>query len=190
MNVCRKCGNVIPNWVEIDGIKRNLKSRKFCLECSSFGTHNTKPILSIGLKDYGNCLYCGKPLNAYGRKYCNQSCKNEHKYSLYIEKWKKHEITGRNSGSYGQTQISGFIRRYIFEKYNYKCSKCGWSKINPYTHTIPLEIDHIDGNCENSCEENLILVCPNCHSLTETYRGANRGHGRNITWVPRENNQY
>lgn len=29
--------------------------------------------------------------------------------------------------------------------------------------------------------DNLRLICPNCHSLTSTYRGANRGQGRNIT---------
>ncbi len=26
--------------------------------------------------------------------------------------------------------------------------------------------------------KNLILLCPNCHSLTETYKGANLNHGR------------
>ena len=30
-----------------------------------------------------------------------------------------------------------------------------WSKINPYTNTLPLEIDHIDGNSENNSEDNL-----------------------------------
>lgn len=51
---------------------------------------------------------------------------------------------------------------------------------------IPLEIDHIDGNSENNSEENLRLICPNCHSLTATYKGANRGKGRNITWILKE----
>lgn len=75
------------------------------------------------------------------------------------------------------------MRRYIFEKFNNKCSKCGWSEINPYTNRIPLEIEHKDGNWKNSFEENLELLCPNCHSLTSTYRGANRGNGRDITWI-------
>lgn len=34
------------------------------------------------------------------------------------------------------------------------------------------------GNYSNNLESNLILLCPNCHSLTSTYKGANRGHGR------------
>ena len=27
-------------------------------------------------------------------------------------------------------------------------------------------------------EDNLDLICPNCHSLTATYKGANKGNGR------------
>ncbi len=44
---------------------------------------------------------------------------------------------------------------------------------NPYTQNIPLEVEHIDGNYKNNNEENLTLLCPNCHSLTATYKGAN-----------------
>lgn len=40
---CRKCGNIIPFTKKIDGKLRNLKNRKFCLECSPFGSRNTKP---------------------------------------------------------------------------------------------------------------------------------------------------
>ena len=189
--ICKNCGKEFETWIEIDGIKRNLKSRKFCLECSPFGKHNTKSnivnIVNIGnignivnTLDYGRCKNCNKVLKAYGRVYCNQKCKYEFAYKNYIRRWKNHEVDG-TKGNFGQ--ISEYVRRYIFEKYDSKCTKCGWSQVNPYTNTIPLEIDHIDGNWENSYEDNLDLLCPNCHSLTKTYRGANRGNGRNITWV-------
>ena len=56
--------------------------------------------------------------------------------------------------------------------------RCGWCEINPTSGKIPLEIEHIDGNYKNNTEENLILLCPNCHSLTPTYRALNKGHGR------------
>lgn len=66
----------------------------------------------------------------------------------------------------------------MFEKYDNKCSICGWNDINEYTGKIPLQIDHIDGDYTNSIEENLRLLCPNCHSLTENYGSRNKGNGR------------
>lgn len=59
-------------------------------------------------------------------------------------------------------------------KYSCKCQLCGWGKVNPYTNTIPLEIHHINGNYKNNNEDNLQLLCPNCHALTETYKSHNK----------------
>lgn len=39
---------------------------------------------------------------------------------------------------------------------------------------IPLELHHIDGDRTNHKLNNLQLLCPNCHSQTETFRGKNR----------------
>lgn len=71
-----------------------------------------------------------------------------------------------------------FVKDYLLEKFDNKCSKCGWGETNPYTKTIPLEIEHINGNAYYNRPENVTLLCPNCQSLTKTYRGANRGKGR------------
>lgn len=38
---------------------------------------------------------------------------------------------------------------------------------------IPLEVHHKDGDKTNNSLVNLQLLCPNCHALTETYRGRN-----------------
>lgn len=64
------------------------------------------------------------------------------------------------------------------EKFQNKCSKCGWGEVNPYTGKIPLEIHHKNGNSTDNDEDNLDLLCPNCHSLTATYKAANKGSGR------------
>ena len=71
----------------------------------------------------------------------------------------------------------GFISDF-FEKYQNRCSLCGWGEINPTTKKTPLEIEHIDGNYKNNKEDNLLLLCPNCHSLTPTYKALNKGNGR------------
>ena len=100
--------------------------------------------------------------------------KKKEKPMEYINEWKN----GLQSGLKGEYQISNNIKAYLFKKYNNKCARCGWGEVNKYTNNIPLEVEHIDGNYQNNKEENLILLCPNCHSLTETYKGANLNHGR------------
>lgn len=53
----------------------------------------------------------------------------------------------------------------------YACSLCGISswKEKPLT----LQLDHIDGNHNNHSRNNWRLLCPNCHSQTETFCGKN-----------------
>ena len=120
-------------------------------------------------KTFMNCLNCGKRISQK-KKFCNNKCQKEYQYLSYIDKWKKGEVNGVR----GLYQTSLYIKTYLFIKYNNKCARCGWGKINPYTGNIPLEIEHIDGNYLNNKEDNLTLLCPNCHSLTSTYKGANK----------------
>lgn len=50
-----------------------------------------------------------------------------------------------------------------------RCERCGLSEWcgNP----IPLELHHINGNRYDNHLENLQILCPNCHALTDNYRG-------------------
>lgn len=41
MPTCRQCNASFPIIMIIDGKRRNLCNRKFCLDCSPFGAHNT-----------------------------------------------------------------------------------------------------------------------------------------------------
>ncbi len=53
------------------------------------------------------------------------------------------------------------------------CEQCGL--IEWQSKPIPLELHHKNGNNRDNRMENLLLLCPNCHALTESYRGKNKG---------------
>jgi transposase len=52
-----------------------------------------------------------------------------------------------------------------------ECHICGLTKWNG--KEISLHLDHINGCRRDQRRENLRLLCPNCHSQTETYAGKN-----------------
>ena len=58
----------------------------------------------------------------------------------------------------------------------HRCEKCG--KEEWLNNPIPLEVHHKDGDALNNEMDNLELLCPNCHALTENYRGKNINTGK------------
>lgn len=60
------------------------------------------------------------------------------------------------------------------DKYGLKCSECGLGP-NWNNKPLTLQVDHIDGDNQNNDLDNLRLLCPNCHSQTETFAGKNIG---------------
>lgn len=51
---------------------------------------------------------------------------------------------------------------------------------------ITLELEHKDGNNRNNIKENLQLLCPNCHSMTETWKGKNSKKKKDRVYVTDE----
>lgn len=78
------------------------------------------------------------------------------------------KILQKNTNYKSDSLKKRLIKKGIKEN---KCEVCGISG-----DEIILELHHIDGNHYNNELENLQLLCPNCHSKTDNFRG--RGQKR------------
>lgn len=108
----------------------------------------------------------------YDKQCCSQKCAQLIKSDRKLEKW----LSGDwDSAQAVDGSILDWARRYILEQTQYRCTKCCWSEIAP-NGNIPLDIDHIDGNWKNSHPDNLRVLCPNCHSLTENWKVYNKSN--------------
>lgn len=64
-------------------------------------------------------------------------------------------------------------RNNLFKEDCYECHIKDWNG-----KPIRLELDHINGVNHDNRLENLRLLCPNCHSQTDTFRGRNINSGK------------
>lgn len=183
--ICNEQGWKIPSWYnrvryclncgkEITGKERNKK--KFCSHSCAASYNNLGVVRNYKggkRKDEKRyCLYCGKEVKK--GNYCSSTCYAKHQEKQYIERWKN----GEENGLIGKYEIKTAVRNYIFEKNDNKCECCGKSYINPYTNLSVLQIHHKDGDCTNNKEENLQLLCPTCHAMTENYGRRNQNATR------------
>lgn len=158
--VCLNCKT------DFEVLKTDIK--KFCgSSCAaSFNNKKSKRKYEVFVK----CKNCDKEINNYRgkRKYCNGNCRGD------FGKKQKFELIKNGDFSLD----SNWYKKYLIETCGEKCIECGWCEKNKYSNKIPIELEHIDGDSNNNDLKNLKLLCPNCHSLTPTYKALNKGNGR------------
>lgn len=164
-----KCCNV-----EFEKAPSQIKKcqNNFCSRSCAAKVNNT--IKPKRKKYIRYCQSCGSNIKGLGKKYCNIKCQKTFQLNQKVQLWK----FGNDAGYDTNGTIRRYIKKYILIERGTACEQCGWNKINPRTNKCPLEIHHRDGNYKNNKEDNLQILCPNCHSLTNTYKNLNKGNGR------------
>lgn len=124
---------------------------------------------SVSLKNKAKlkqrCLVCRQLMAKSERNCCSRLCSQQLHWTKVAEKVEQGLIHDRT-----------ILRRLLFYTEGIKCSIC---LLTEWTgKPIPLILDHIDGNSEDSSRKNIRLVCPNCDAFLPTYMGRNRGKGR------------
>ena len=158
---CKHCKSVIPY---------EKRSNLFCNHsCSASYNNVLKEKKSLGEKQCLVCLTIFKPVRNSSGNYCCFECSAEHKVKLRIDEW----LNG------GKVASKTSIKHYLLEAQKNKCASCGIENIWN-NKPIVFDLEHKDGNSDNNVRDNLELICPNCHSQTDTYKGKNKGNGRFI----------
>lgn len=159
MKNCQLCGNIIPIKLKIDGKVRNLANRKYCLDCSPFGQHNTRK-LKVVEADTAVCCQCHQelPVNNFYRTpqgrlkaYC-KNCWTLRKRG-YVQRFKLQCVKYKGGQCYlcGYHKCIGALEFHHLDptQKDFGISKRGGR--GAFTDKVKVELD--------KC----ILVCANCH---------------------------
>jgi hypothetical protein len=154
---CKFCKEIIPY---------EKRKNKFCnSSCSSsFNNLGNKRNLKSGKWSQKYCLFCNKITD--NAKFCSMKCQHDFKWQEKKERMLK---SGKADNLRSGKKLLQEIRGNICEI----CKLSNWQE-----KEIVLILDHIDGNASNHSLNNLRLICPNCDSQTNTYKGRNIGKGR------------
>lgn len=154
------------------------------------------PLIKIK-KELHKCLNCD---NTTKYKFCSRSCSAQFNNRKRVNQEKREQIDEKNKvskffkekfpDSTGSELIKNIAnykilnepwenlisyerkRKRIILEQNNKCNKCHLSEW--LGQPLVLEIDHINGINDDHRRENMEAICPNCHSMTVTWKGRNR----------------
>jgi len=157
---CLKCGSYFPTSMKINGVKKKLNRRKFCLDCSPFGKRNTRNLLihELGVQ---KCSICKEVL----------SNKNSYKRKNRKDKFAYCKSCSVKSGIERSRQLT-------LECINYKggkCQNCGYNKYAgalDFHHRDPskkdfaickrLRVAKLNDALKKELDK-CDLLCANCH---------------------------
>jgi 5-methylcytosine-specific restriction endonuclease McrA len=145
---CLKCGAPIPY---------EKRENRFC-GSSCAASHNNVGITRHA--KHSTLCACGN-IKKRANKYC-ETCASTHNY---------HRVF-----TLEQATSEKIRRRILLQERGHRCELCGGTEW--LGHQIPLEVHHVDGDSDNNTQDNLKLLCSNCHAIQPNFKGGNRYNGK------------
>jgi len=156
---CKKCGEIFPFCMRMNGKPRNFGNRRFCLKCSPFGSHNTRDLTKPKGRQprkeppFKVCNKYKKRFSSihFYRRYAKcKRCTNKEKLRRDI-KLKEKAIAYKG----GKCERCGYKGHYApFDFHHVGEKNMVWNEMrNTGWDRVRLELD--------GCE----LLCSNCHRI-------------------------
>ena len=160
MPVCRKCQNHFPISLRIDGDRRSLQNRRFCLVCSPYKVHNTKDLACTKLNPTERiCPRCTMrlPSSEFYRR------RGKEGYGVYCKSCTNRQAIERQQA----------LKKRAVEYKGGCCSRCGYDRYIgslEFHHVNPDGKDFTLAHAKSTSFENVkaeldkcLLLCANCH---------------------------
>ena len=152
MKECKKCQGEIQKYLWIEGTKKNLQNRKFCLTCSPWGQHNTRDLSDLNKvhKYHVKCAECNREFNAPQKR--RAQC-----ISCYFNAKKKKRINEVK-------EIVGC--KCWFCEYDRTWNNLAFHHVNPDEKVMNLTSRELTGYSWKKVLTELkkcVLCCHNCH---------------------------
>ena len=156
---CQECGKETGN-------------PKFCSRNCSASYNNGK--VPKRKRTHDRCKHCNKELPVKRHltsTFCSHKCFNEWRYGDWKERLEEGAVSSNTAKKY--------LNRLMSE-----CGICGQGR-EWQGKPLILQVDHIDGDSDNNELANLRLICPNCHTQTETWCQRNHNNTKRNSYLGR-----
>ena len=164
--VCENCNIEFPNWIVIDDKRWDLRRRKYCIDCSPLGQHNTRKLTD---GDFGTKL-----IDGIKHKRCRE-CNDVKPFGDFYSKseWGRYYTVCKTCNCSISQKRRDEFKRWSVEYKGGQCKYCGYNKCLAsldFHHTDPSKKEYIISSQWKKPKEivkqeldKCDLVCKNCH---------------------------